>query len=775
MKNRNFLIVSAILISGLVLVYSNHFKNNFHFDDSHSIVNNVYIRSLHNIPLFFKDATTISTLPANQSYRPLLSASYAVDYWLGGGLNTFYFHLSTFTWYVLQCVLMFIVLKKLLDKFNPLPANRWIALFSVAYYAFHTANAETINYISARSDSVSTFWLIVALWIFISFPRLRWAGFGIYILPLAASILFKPATLVFPGLLFLYVLFFESKFATPRFFSRQNFSALFRSFMLALPSLVICAALYFLHSKMTPSTFIPGLTSRADYLITQPFVSLHYFKNFFLPNDLSADTDWVPLTSALHWKFFAGVIFIFAMLIAAWFFARKKETQGISFGIIWFFMALLPSSSIIPFAEVMNDHRTFFPYVGLIISLGFLLQHFAIRKKTGNRVHSAVSAISMLIISVHAYGTVQRNKVWSTDESLWKDVTEKSPGNARGHMNYGIALMGKGKYDEAEKFFENTLSIWPYYDYGLINMGVLKNAKGKPNEAELYFKKAVQYGPMNPEAYYYYAEFLNGKNRPEEAVSLLKKAIEISPAHTYARLLLMNIYTNEYRWKELEKLSEETLRILPDDINAKYFLAISKTGKTKLEMALELAQRDPSAENYLNLSLISYQENDFAGCVHYAEKALTVKPDYAEAYNNIGSAYNQLGKYDSAEVALSRALAIDPDYSLAANNLAISKRRRQQEKIFADALKKNPSEGIYLELSFFYYKQNMFAKSVEAAEQALRLNPSSAEAFNNICSAYNNLKNWDKAIEACNMALKLKPDFQLAKNNLAFALEKKGS
>jgi len=32
-----------LLISLLVLVYSNHFKNAFHFDDSHTIKNNVYI------------------------------------------------------------------------------------------------------------------------------------------------------------------------------------------------------------------------------------------------------------------------------------------------------------------------------------------------------------------------------------------------------------------------------------------------------------------------------------------------------------------------------------------------------------------------------------------------------------------------------------------------------------------------------------------------------------------------------------------------------------
>ena len=57
----------------LVVTYANHFQNSFHFDDAHTIVNNAAIRSLENIPRFFTDARTFSSLPSNQSYRPSVS------------------------------------------------------------------------------------------------------------------------------------------------------------------------------------------------------------------------------------------------------------------------------------------------------------------------------------------------------------------------------------------------------------------------------------------------------------------------------------------------------------------------------------------------------------------------------------------------------------------------------------------------------------------------------------------------------------------------------
>ena len=45
-----------------------------------------------------------------------------------------------------------------------------------------------------------------------------------------------------------------------------------------------------------------------------------------------------------------------------------KKTRVIGFGLLWFFIALLPTS-LLPLAEVMNDHRTFLPYSGLVIAM----------------------------------------------------------------------------------------------------------------------------------------------------------------------------------------------------------------------------------------------------------------------------------------------------------------------------------------------------------------------------------------------------------------------
>src|SRR5471030_2850909 len=108
----NIIIGIIIMMFFTAITYSNHFQNAFHFDDSHSVENNIYIRNIKYIPLFFSDGSTSSVLPQNQSYRPIVTTSLAFDYWLGNGYNPFYFHLSIFILFLFQGILMFLLYKK---------------------------------------------------------------------------------------------------------------------------------------------------------------------------------------------------------------------------------------------------------------------------------------------------------------------------------------------------------------------------------------------------------------------------------------------------------------------------------------------------------------------------------------------------------------------------------------------------------------------------------------------------------------------------------------
>ena len=116
LRNRSFASLGALaLFIALLAAYANHLHNSFHFDDAHTVENNAAIREVRNIPMFFRDATTFSSLPSNQSYRPLVSTLLAIDDRLGG-LQPFWFHLSILALFVALTLLLAFVIHRLLER-----------------------------------------------------------------------------------------------------------------------------------------------------------------------------------------------------------------------------------------------------------------------------------------------------------------------------------------------------------------------------------------------------------------------------------------------------------------------------------------------------------------------------------------------------------------------------------------------------------------------------------------------------------------------------------
>lgn len=612
------------------LVYKNHFDNAFHFDDSHTIVDNLYIRDLKNIPGFFSNAQTTSTLPANQAYRPGLTTLNAIDFYLAGKPTPepFMFHVSIFIGFLILGGLCYFIFQYLLQNSLENNRNAYISLFATAWFLLHSANAETINYIIARSDSFSTLTIALSFVLYFYFPKSH--KFYLYFIPAFLGFFVKELTMMFIPLLGVYKLLFEQKLSVKQWFSGKIFTVIKQ---VAIP-LGLSVALFLFSRTKTPAYWDSGGATTLQYLFTQPFVMFHYAYNFVLPINLVVDSDWniIPYTDD---RVLAGILFVFGLLFIAYKCSFNVKNRPVTFGILWFFIALLPTSSIFSFAEVLNDHRTFFPYIGLFIACAtffrnIIIEHHLLEKTTSKW---AIMTISFIFLSLHGYGTRQRNKVWATEELLWQECTVKSPNNGRGWMNYGLALMKKGDFANAIACYQHTIKIWPEYAYGYINMGIAKGALGDKIAAEINFKKGIELNKNVPEAYGYYAQFLIDSGRKDEAKVLLEKGLSLSPNHQ--RLLEIS----------------NTLQHTPNSLE-------------------EIVKANPTPENYLNLSLQYYNKGDFQKCIDASYEALKLRPNYDLAYNNICAAYNQLGKFNKAIEVGEKGLKINPNNQLLRGNLA---------------------------------------------------------------------------------------------------------
>ncbi len=769
-KTINILLSAAIIIA-VLLAYHNLYDNSFHFDDSHTIQDNPYVRDISNIPKFFTlGSQTFSSLPANQVYRPMVTTSVAIDYWLAqhfstakNGYDVHYYHYSMMLIYILLLALLFAMFLKLFDKARPHSWNIYFAFFATAFFGLHTVNAETINYIISRSDLLSTFFVIAAFDIFLYFPKKR--KWGLFLFPFFLGILTKLTAAMFIPLLISYYYLFEF-----RFMDVVSRKAIWKKLFLQAIGLVFLMLISVVFvMKMQSDTFVPGTHSRWQYLITMPFVLLHYFISFFYPYNLSADTDWTVLNSMLDIRFFTGMLFIMSMIIAFFISLRNRILAPVGFGILWFFITLAPTSSFIPLAEVLNDHRMFYPLVGFSFAIVYLVSIFIVKKEyyfRESKIYQIVlSATVVLILGAHFIGVRQRTEVWDNSKSLWYDVTIKSPKNGRGLMNYGLQLMREKKFDEAMSYYKKAIKYSPYYSYLYTNMAICYNAMGDSENAETNFKKALRYGYYNHKTHYYYGVFLMNKKKYKKAIDEFYTSLEMSPKYVYSDYKLMQIYAELKDWNKLRDLVSSVKADFPNDVTAAYYEEYAKGKMTRLQLARKQAQTSPSAKAFIELSLYYYKANKFDSSAIAAKKVLEYDPKSVTAYINICAANNVIGNWDEAIRAGERAVALQPDNQLAINNLRVSYKRKKLNT----ELDTTSDINKLIDLSLKFYNEQMYNYCIKACEKILDKQADNFVAYNNICSAYNAMEQWDKAIDAGEKAVEISPDNQLAKNNLAMA------
>ncbi|MBW1297152.1 tetratricopeptide repeat protein [Aquimarina litoralis] len=631
-----FILTLIVVIT--TLVYIGHFDNPFFFDDKHTISENESIRSLQNWTDFFTNADTFSSLPANRAYRPLVTLMNAIDYSMAGRLDSKFFHYHIFFWFIALIILIQKLSKHIYSiSWKDKKYLNIIALFSTTWFALHTANAETINYICARSDSFSTLCIVASLLLYIHPLGRKWF---LYLITMVLGIWTKQTGVMFFPILTAYVILFEEESLITNF-KKDTIAKLIRVIKKIAPTGIIAVSLfifnqYFLTPTSTHSTNYD--VSRFEYFSTQWYVTVHYLSNFLLPINLSADPDIAIIRPWYHFKNIFGLLVILGMLTLMLKTSFSKKLRPIAFGIAWFFIALLPTA-LNPLFQIANDHRTFFPYIGLFITIPYgiyiLLQKYNLLQK--HKI--SIISVSILLFIGHGIGTINRTKVWSSAESLWLDVTIKSPKNGRGLMNYGLTHMAKGDYENALLYFNKALAILPNYYVLHINLGILYNGINNEAKAIEHFKKALNLNSSSPDPEYCYAIFLVDKKRYSEAEKYLKLAIQKSPNHTSSKELLAQISGKADNY-------QQQIKSLLNNVN-----------------------NTNSIEDFIKLSLAYYDAREYQKAIQTCKEILKLDPNNADAYNNLCASYNQLKQWKLGAEACRKALEIKPDFQLAKNNL----------------------------------------------------------------------------------------------------------
>ena len=432
-----------ILAGTVAVVYLNSFRGAFQFDDYLVIVDNAGVHSW---------SAFLAGLP--RGIRPLLKFTYTLNW--TSGLGLFGFHLVNVTLHAANAVMLFL----LASRIGGPSVSRFAALLPALLFAVHPVHTEAVTYICGRSVSLMAFFYLGSLLAYLRGRQLR----SRYLLYLASPILFLLATaakevaLTLPFALVLCE-------AVRR--ERNGWKEALRSQAVHWGLLAFLAVLFIAHAgygRLLEVCF--DIRGPAANLFTQLHGISYLLSLLSLPHTLNFDPD-LPVFSGWSPVLLPEALLLAALLAAGIFGLRRRSLAG--FGILWFFLHLVPTNSFIPRFDVANDRQLYLASWGLFLALASGAD--LLRRNRGERW---VTAVAVLLVVALGGFTVSRNAVYRSQVALWEDTVRRSPGKARVQNNLGYAYERAGRFKEAEAAYLRALRVDPAYALARRNLRGLK-------------------------------------------------------------------------------------------------------------------------------------------------------------------------------------------------------------------------------------------------------------------------------------------------------------
>ena len=651
---RTATLVAAVIVAALA-AYANVFDNPFHFDDAHSIVDNTWIRSLRWVPRYFTDVSTFSPLAENRSYRPFLLIGYAVSHAMGGGAPWAY-HLITLLLHVAAALCVGGILQLILRKDGFSDDASWIAGGAAALlFAVHPLMSEPVNYISARSSLQAAAGTFGAVWAYI---RSREGGGARWLVASAAVLLFAMGTKIIAMTAPALMLAWEILYGTAPWRARLR--------ALVLPAVVALGATL-LHEAMLDAS-IRGARSQIhwwSYFLTQTQVWLRYVGLYVWPQDLCADLTMPWSTSPLEGVTARAILANLLIVVLA---ARQwRRRPWVTFSVVWFYVTLSPTNSIVPLSEPATEHRVYIAAPGLVWLTVAAFTTWARPRIWTTRARAFAATSAFLTLVALGATTFDRNRVWRSDRALWKSVVDASPTNGRGHLNYGLALMAAGELSAAGAEFDACVQHWPGYVFCYINRAVLALHEGRQADAERQIARAEAIRPNNVYVLQWRGAVEANASRWPSAATAYRRALNVAPGYVPARRGLARA---EFESAAFDRAAPilDALRAAgaldADGWFAVGFIAQRKGADAEAAISYERAlQLDASHRRArYNLAVALHRTGRVEDAIEHYERLARASDVAPEVLDNLARARAARGELEAARAVRARLRQLAPNY-----------------------------------------------------------------------------------------------------------------
>jgi tetratricopeptide (TPR) repeat protein len=738
MKTKTKLLHIILLVLLGVIVYLNSRQGEFVWDDYSSVKNNAYIRSWKLAPCVFTKDLVVAVFKQHNTYRPLETITYMIDYFFWK-LNPQGYHLTNIFLHILTVLCLYEVIMLLFG-------NSSLALGTAALFLVHPVHVEVVSYISGRNDILALLFMLLSFIFYIKCTQARNPVFYLSaFLSYGLALLSKENALILPLLLLLYHYAFRKKINLLCFISVVSLAGIFVFLRLTL----LKSALLKLSTIETVFDRLPGVfAALVDYL-----------RLLFVPFNLHMDYGKL-LFSWADPKVLLGVLIFLSLLLVGW---RKRKTDTlVFFSIAWFFLAFLPVSNIYALPFYMAEHWLYVPSIGFFLFVVQRILSLSQTKKTkpyASLVHSrpenrtlqgadeqlsrsvfrfkkprAFSPRSFIFIGLlcfYSLLTIHQNNYWRDPIAFYQRTLRFSPDKSGLYNNLGMVYEERGLTGEAVIAYQKAIECNPDSVQSYNNLGLLYSSLGRQAEAILLYKKAIRLNPLYPDSYNNLAVIDATLNKSGEAIELCRKAVELNPNYVSAYYNLGTIYLGLDRYGEAITVFQKVLELNP--VYAKVY--------DKLGLAYHGLGRDDDA-------------------IAYLKKEIKLNPGYTSAYYNLASIYKEKKQYQEASALLEKASEVEPKNIDVLSALASLYRTLDQfpkaSALYKKALGLDPHNPVlYFNLGNVCLALEQWHKAIDLYKKAIEINPQFAEAYDNLAVAYFHQRWYQLAVENTDKAAHL--------------------
>jgi tetratricopeptide (TPR) repeat protein len=616
-----------VIVVAVLAAYVNSFPGTFFFDDADAILLNESIRDLG----AWKKVLW-PPVQAGIGGRPFANITFALNYAIGGDRPGVY-HATNVVIHALGALLLFGLTRRTL--LSPALRARYasaatpIACIVALLWALNPLQTNVVDYASQRTEGLMAALYFLTLYAFVRYVEggsRGWSAFAVIACLLGMAT--KEGMVTAPVMALLYDRTFFSGSFVAAFRRHAGTYAGFGATWVVLAGLMLT-------SKLGDRGVGFGLGHTAlDYALTEVRAIVRYAQLSWWPYPLIFD--YGPLYARGLGEVWASALIIVVALAATILAIWRAPAAG--FAAAWFFIALAPSSSVIPVAQQpCAENRVYLPLAGIAALTAAGAYRWAGRR-----------GLAALAVGAVALGTatLARNPVFQSELTLWHDTVAKRPENHRAENNLGYAYLKRNLDDEALKHFEAAIRLSPNYADAHNNRGVVLLRKRRPVDALVEFDTATKHKAGYADAQYNKGEAFLQLRMNAEAIEALRLALRMNPRNAKAYNNLGIALLDSGKVQESIDAERRAIGLNPNLPEAHYNLANS----------LGRAGRKTEA-------LAEYDET------------LRIDPRFAKAHNNAGVLLMELGRYREAATRFEAALRIDPAYGDAFKNLQLVRSR----------------------------------------------------------------------------------------------------